>query len=601
MLAEHDGGDLPLPETVQGLIAARIDGLAPEEKALLQDASVIGKVFWPGALAEQRRAACCTRSSGRSSSGETAAPRSPARRSTPSSTHSCETSPTGRSPAPSAPRSTAGRRSGSLRSPATGPKTMRRCSPTTTARRSRCRRPRDWTRPLCASPRGGHSRMPGSGLSRSARARTAYELAYEALALTDEGDEELPALQLLAAYGGRDLAEADVTGLLDEAVDGFLAHGDTGRAAETAQVLAREFFHRGDVARADEATARAIELARSVPLSTPTARAIARPRATRRRCPCRVRGGRRSRARGARLRRRDGRRPSRDARTQHDRHGSGLLRRRGRRRRSRAAVERGRDAGRGVRAGNGAQQPRQHARHGRPSRRERRTPRRGTGTVRALRHHCRHRLERGGARLPARSARRPRGRRSRLRTDSLRSRTRARATSDARCCRAAPASSWPGPDRRGCRRRRGSTGGRPGVEHRCADRGVGPHRLRSLPSRGRSRRGGGGAPAAGARGGRTTRSSTTWRSSSSSSAEATNSSRGRMTSVGHLWHEARSRRCLRRADPRVRDLRRRSARVSPRLGRRCSRPSAATRRGSTRRSPTSRSSGRRRTSSAAAL
>ena len=104
---------------------------------------------------------------------------------------------------------------------------------------------------------------------------TAYELAYEALDLTDEGDEELPALQLLAAYGGRDLAEADVTGLLAEAVDGFLAHGDAGRAAETAQVLAREFFHRGDVARADEATARAIELARSVPLSTPTARAIA--------------------------------------------------------------------------------------------------------------------------------------------------------------------------------------------------------------------------------------------------------------------------------------------------------------------------------------
>src|SRR6185437_12130517 len=30
MLAEHEGGDLPLPETVQGLIAARIDALAPE-------------------------------------------------------------------------------------------------------------------------------------------------------------------------------------------------------------------------------------------------------------------------------------------------------------------------------------------------------------------------------------------------------------------------------------------------------------------------------------------------------------------------------------------------------------------------------------------
>src|SRR5262249_8493754 len=50
MLVERGGGDLALPETVQGLIAARIDGLAPEEKTLLQDASVIGKVFWPGAL-----------------------------------------------------------------------------------------------------------------------------------------------------------------------------------------------------------------------------------------------------------------------------------------------------------------------------------------------------------------------------------------------------------------------------------------------------------------------------------------------------------------------------------------------------------------------
>jgi hypothetical protein len=50
MLADHEGDDLPLPETVQGLIAARIDGLPPAEKALLQDASVLGKVFWPGAL-----------------------------------------------------------------------------------------------------------------------------------------------------------------------------------------------------------------------------------------------------------------------------------------------------------------------------------------------------------------------------------------------------------------------------------------------------------------------------------------------------------------------------------------------------------------------
>jgi DNA-binding SARP family transcriptional activator/class 3 adenylate cyclase len=39
-----------LPETVQGIIAARLDGLLPEAKALLQDAAVIGKVFWLGAV-----------------------------------------------------------------------------------------------------------------------------------------------------------------------------------------------------------------------------------------------------------------------------------------------------------------------------------------------------------------------------------------------------------------------------------------------------------------------------------------------------------------------------------------------------------------------
>ena len=40
-----------LPETVQGIVAARLDALAPEEKQALQDASVLGKVFWLGAVA----------------------------------------------------------------------------------------------------------------------------------------------------------------------------------------------------------------------------------------------------------------------------------------------------------------------------------------------------------------------------------------------------------------------------------------------------------------------------------------------------------------------------------------------------------------------
>ena len=42
--------ELPLPETLHGLIAARLDGLPHDEKELLRDAAVGGKVFWVGAL-----------------------------------------------------------------------------------------------------------------------------------------------------------------------------------------------------------------------------------------------------------------------------------------------------------------------------------------------------------------------------------------------------------------------------------------------------------------------------------------------------------------------------------------------------------------------
>jgi tetratricopeptide (TPR) repeat protein len=45
------GVDLPLPESVQGIIAARLDALSGDEKALLQAAAVLGKVFWLGAVA----------------------------------------------------------------------------------------------------------------------------------------------------------------------------------------------------------------------------------------------------------------------------------------------------------------------------------------------------------------------------------------------------------------------------------------------------------------------------------------------------------------------------------------------------------------------
>jgi predicted ATPase len=41
-----------VPDSVQALIAARLDTLSAERKSLLQDAAVMGKVFWAGALAE---------------------------------------------------------------------------------------------------------------------------------------------------------------------------------------------------------------------------------------------------------------------------------------------------------------------------------------------------------------------------------------------------------------------------------------------------------------------------------------------------------------------------------------------------------------------
>ena len=43
--------ELEVPETLQGLIAARLDGLASEERRLLQDASVLGKTFTKESLA----------------------------------------------------------------------------------------------------------------------------------------------------------------------------------------------------------------------------------------------------------------------------------------------------------------------------------------------------------------------------------------------------------------------------------------------------------------------------------------------------------------------------------------------------------------------
>jgi class 3 adenylate cyclase/tetratricopeptide (TPR) repeat protein len=53
MLSERPGATL-VPETVQGLIAARLDTLERDDKDLLSDAAVVGRSFWMGALGDDR-------------------------------------------------------------------------------------------------------------------------------------------------------------------------------------------------------------------------------------------------------------------------------------------------------------------------------------------------------------------------------------------------------------------------------------------------------------------------------------------------------------------------------------------------------------------
>jgi class 3 adenylate cyclase len=49
---EGTAPELALPATVHAIVAARLDALPPDEKAVLQDAAVLGQLGWVGALAE---------------------------------------------------------------------------------------------------------------------------------------------------------------------------------------------------------------------------------------------------------------------------------------------------------------------------------------------------------------------------------------------------------------------------------------------------------------------------------------------------------------------------------------------------------------------
>jgi class 3 adenylate cyclase/tetratricopeptide (TPR) repeat protein len=48
----REGAEVPFPDSVQALIAARLDTLSADTKSMLADAAVVGKVFWAGAVAQ---------------------------------------------------------------------------------------------------------------------------------------------------------------------------------------------------------------------------------------------------------------------------------------------------------------------------------------------------------------------------------------------------------------------------------------------------------------------------------------------------------------------------------------------------------------------
>ena len=78
-VATSDLSDVPVPPTISALLAARLDKLPATERRLLEIASVMGQVFYPGrdAGVVRRRAATSGPASARSSAGSSSGPNDP--------------------------------------------------------------------------------------------------------------------------------------------------------------------------------------------------------------------------------------------------------------------------------------------------------------------------------------------------------------------------------------------------------------------------------------------------------------------------------------------------------------------------------------------
>jgi tetratricopeptide (TPR) repeat protein len=266
--------DLPVPETVQGMIAARLDALTPEEKELVQDASVLGKVFWPGALSVRASA---------------------------DALHALELKEFIRRDRRSA---VAGETQYAflhllVRDVAYGqiPRARRvdkhRAAAEWLASLARDRSEdrsemlaHHYREALALAKSAGVDTGPLREPARAALAEAsehaamlnawtaAEDLSEEALELMDMNDPLRPTLQLRICRSRTSRGTPDLE-LLETACAGFLAHDDKERAGETEALISWSYWWLGDGDRAHAHAQRALELVRDLPISVSKVRAYA--------------------------------------------------------------------------------------------------------------------------------------------------------------------------------------------------------------------------------------------------------------------------------------------------------------------------------------
>ncbi|HYA09930.1 MAG TPA: adenylate/guanylate cyclase domain-containing protein, partial [Gaiellaceae bacterium] len=274
MLADHAGGEVRLPETVQGVIAARIDALPPREKEIVQDASVLGKVFWPSALGSPdeselhslTRKEFIRRDRRSAVAGETQY----------AFIHLLVRD-VAYGQIPRARRMEKHRAAAAWIEALSPDRSEDRAEMLAHHYREALRLAE------AAGLDSGELRAPARTALAEASERAAAlsswaaagDLAEQALALTGEDDDARPELQLrLARARAWTVANTDRS-LPEEARDAFLARGETASAAECEVLLSWMSWWSADGDGARAHARRALELVRDLPTSVATARAYA--------------------------------------------------------------------------------------------------------------------------------------------------------------------------------------------------------------------------------------------------------------------------------------------------------------------------------------